>query len=236
MTKPMTFREMADALLEAEWTGLCACGCGDRHGPALDTGQDTTMEEGDGATSPSSPVEVPVGAEIYTFASWDEAKAYFQKPADKGEAPQGASPACPDHGLLGGPDGSGCRHCADLNTRMNQAIAEAGAPPSLTQPDPHDWLLMKAAEVRCLDCGHPGGCPSGPDGEVEHELPPPSDADDTAWEEAVREEGWQDGWADGQDGRTLPSDYTPSTHEGRVWFEGWQQGMDRFRAQHGKGE
>ena len=30
------------------------------------------------------------------------------------EAETGASPACPEHGLLGGPDGSGCRLCADL--------------------------------------------------------------------------------------------------------------------------
>ena len=112
---------------------------------------------------------VEAGRQAYQADAWQDGRcacfAYGWSEAARAEeateqtateAASAASPACPEHGLLGGPDGTGCRLCADTTSRAITAAVDAAGPvPSLAQPDPAGWLLTKAATApeRCGNCG-----------------------------------------------------------------------------------
>lgn len=75
----------------------------------------------------SSTIEVPYGAEILTFGSWEDACAFFTKP-------EGADR----------PEGTSVPSAGELTAAMEDAITAAGPVPALAQPDPAAWLAGKA--------------------------------------------------------------------------------------------
>ena len=71
--------------------------------------------------------------------------------------------------------GAGAGWAAALDERIRRARSEGWLAGYETGHEHAGDMTEPAGRGRCLECGHPEGCETGPDGWVQHENPPPED-------------------------------------------------------------